>query len=283
MSPAQHPSRALKERAIQNTVADLGYPAPRVLAACSDRATLGGGFLLMERAVGRPLLEDRPLSAGRRLADAQLQLHALDPEPLLRALDAEGCAAGGGVDRRAVAFDAHLVSLERRIGGGPLTGLEAGKRWFLDRCPPRGPHVICHGDFHPQNLLAMAGRVTAVLDWANVLVAEPECDVASTLAILHAAPVELLPVHTALRPLLAGLRSILVARYLARYRRARRLDAGRLAYYEAAACMRALVRAGEARLAGSSNPLDTSSFGDRLAARFARATGVSVSLPPPRG
>ena len=55
------------------------------------------------------------------------------------------------------------------------------------------------------------------------------------------------------------------------------------AYYEAGACMRGLVRAAEARRAGATNPLDTSAFGERLAARFARVSGVSVALPPPRG
>ncbi len=143
--------------------------------------------------------------------------------------------------------------------------------------------MICHGDFHPQNLLAERGRVTAVLDWPNTLVAEAECDVAATLVILKLTPIQVLPVAAALRPLVAGLRPIMTARYLARYRRARALDRGRLAYYEVGACMRGLVRAAEARRAGATNPLDTSAFGERLAARFARVSGVSVALPPPRG
>jgi hypothetical protein len=47
--------------------------------------------------------------------------------------------------------------------------------------------------------------------------------------------------------------------------------------------MRGLVRAGEARVAGDANPLDASSLGERLAARFARVSGVPVALPPWRG
>jgi hypothetical protein len=46
--------------------------------------------------------------------------------------------------------------------------------------------------------------------------------------------------------------------------------------------MRGLVRAAEARRAGSDNALDTSSFAERLAARFTRVTGVAVTLPPAR-
>jgi aminoglycoside phosphotransferase (APT) family kinase protein len=282
MSPAHDPLRALKERATQNALAGLGYPAPRVLAACADRAPLGAGFLVMERAAGRPLLEARPWGVGAALADAHTRLHALDAETLLRALDDEGRAAGGRFDRRAVALDSHLAALDRRVGQGPLPGLAAGMRWLLDHRPRGGGAVICHGDFHPQNLLAAGGRIRAVLDWPNVLVADAECDVAATLVILRLTPIELFPVPAVLRPLLAGLRSVMATRYLARYRRARPLEAARLSYYEAAGCMRGLVRATEGRLTGSDNALDTSSFAERLAARFTRVTGVAVSLPPGR-
>ncbi|MGH7399274.1 MAG: hypothetical protein ACRELW_17240, partial [Candidatus Rokuibacteriota bacterium] len=61
------------------------------------------------------------------------------------------------------------------------------------------------------------------------------------------------------------------------------LDPARLRYFEAAGCMRGLVRTAEARATGgaaAANPLDASSFGDRLASRFAWITGVPVALPP---
>jgi hypothetical protein len=67
-------------------------------------------------------------------------------------------------------------------------------------------------------------------------------------------------------------------------RRNRRLDLATLRYYEAASCMRGLVRVTEARLLsakhfGALNPLDASSFGERLAARFAELAGVVPQLP----
>jgi aminoglycoside phosphotransferase (APT) family kinase protein len=283
MNPTHDPLRALRERAIQNTLAAQGYPVPRVLTACADRAPLGAGFLVMERAAGRPLLDDRVLGVSATLADAQARLHALDAEPVRRALDDEGRAANRAFDRRAIDYESHLAALDRRVGQAGLGGLAAGVRWLHERRPAAGPLVICHGDFHPQNLLAQGGRVTAVLDWPNALVAEAECDVAATLVILRLTPVEVWPVPAALRPLVAALRPLMVARYLARYRRARALERARLAYYEAAACMRGLLRAAEARVAGATNPLDTSSFGARLAARFAQVSGVPVALPPARG
>jgi aminoglycoside phosphotransferase (APT) family kinase protein len=228
LNAAQDPQRALRERAVQNTLAGLGYPAPRVLSACADRAVLGAGFLVMERAAGRPLLEAQPWAVSGPLADAHVRLHALDPEPLLRALDDEGRAVGGGFDRRTVALAGVLAALAERIRRGPLPGLGAGMRWLLDHRPPDRAPVICHGDFHPQNVLAAGGRVSAVLDWPNVLVADAECDVAATWTVLRLTPIELFPVPRALRPLLAGLRSIMTARYLARYRGARTLDQARI-------------------------------------------------------
>ena len=283
LSPAHDPQRALRERAIQNAVADQGYPAPRVLWASADRALLGAGFLVMARATGRPLLDDRLRGVGATLAAAQARLHALDAEPVLRALDEEGRGAGGGFDRGAVGVDAYLAGLDRRVSRAGLDGLGPGLRWLREHRPAAGPRAICHGDFHPQNLLAEAGRLTAVLDWPNTLVAEPECDVAATLVILRLTPVSVLPVPAPLRPLVAVLRALMTVRYLGTYRRARELDRARLPYYEAAACMRGLVRAGEARVTGVHNPLDDSAFGARMAARFARLSGVAVSLPPWRG
>jgi len=286
LHPAQDPVRALREHATQRALGALGYPVPRVLAACGERAPLGAGFLVMERLPGRPLLDSRRPGLGRTLALAQVRLHALDPEGLLQALNDEGRAAGGAFDRSAVSFEGHLAALDRRVGRAGLGGLTAGMRWLLERRPTAATPVICHGDFHPQNLLAVGGRVTGVLDWPNVVVAPPEYDVASTLVILTVTPIALLPVPALLRPVVAALRRALTARYLAVYRGLRPLDAASLPYCAAAACMRGLVRVGEARAAGgeaAQNPLDASSFGERLAARFARASGVAVSLPPRPG
>jgi len=62
---SQHPpARALSERATQNAVVGLGYPAPRVLLASPDPTILGGAFLVMERLAGRPLLDAQRLGVA---------------------------------------------------------------------------------------------------------------------------------------------------------------------------------------------------------------------------
>lgn len=282
------PARALSERATQNAVAGLGYPAPRVLLASADPAILGGAFLVMERLAGRPLLDARRLGVASVLVEMQLRLHALDAEVLLEALDREGqasSAAGGPpISREVVTFEGHLARLERRIARGSLRGLEQAMAWLLDHRPTgMRRHVICHGDFHPQNILMADGRVTGVIDWPNAIVADPAFDVASTRVILGLVPVGLLGVPPPLRGLVEIARRILVVRYVRGYQRRQPLDAARLAYHEALACMRGLVRTVEARLApleeSGVNPLDASVFGERLGARFARITGVTPRLP----
>src|SRR6185295_832941 len=119
-----------------------------------------------------------------------------------------------------------------------LRGLERAMAWLVDHRPADDARrVICHGDFHPQNLLMEGARVTGVIDWPNVVVADRAFDVASTRVILGLVPVGLMGVPRALRGVVEIARRILVARYLSGYRRRQPLDAARLAYGEALACM----------------------------------------------
>ena len=285
----QHPpTRALRERAIQNAVAGLGYPAPRVLLATTDLTILGGAFLVMERLAGRPLLSAQPFSVISVLVEMQLRLHALDAEVLLEALDREGretnATDGPSIDRELVTFEGHLARLERQIVSANLRGLEHAMTWLLDHRPTTEQRrVICHGDFHPQNILMADRRVTGVIDWPNATVADPAFDVASTRVILSSVPLELLGIPPVFRSPVEILRRAGVTAYVRSYRRRRTLDSPGMAYHEALACMRGLVRTAAARLAPGKdhrlNPLDASIFGERLARRFARITGVGANLP----
>jgi aminoglycoside phosphotransferase (APT) family kinase protein len=153
--------------------------------------------------------------------------------------------------------------------------------WLRSHRPSPGSPVICHGDFHPRNLLVAGGRLTGVLDWPNTLVADAELDVAATLNILRFVPADLAAPSKVTRALAEIARPILVARYLRGYRRRRRLDPDRLAYYEVATALRALVQTGEARAkrGRALGALELSEYATRLAARARQLTGVAVALP----
>src|ERR1700750_3337060 len=49
------PMRVKLETVVQNTLADMGFPAPRVMVTESDPAILGGPFMVMARVPGKPL------------------------------------------------------------------------------------------------------------------------------------------------------------------------------------------------------------------------------------
>jgi len=276
------PARAVREQAAQNALVELGYPAPRVLLASADPQTLGGAFLVMERLAGKPLPEVHLLGMARIVAELQARLHDLDADAFLRALAREGLSP------QSFTFVAHLEQLASRVAGFSLGGLATGIEWLGQRRPVAGgPRAICHGDFHPYNILMAADRVTGVLDWPHAVVADPEFDVATTLIILKLVPMEVSELSPALRWLAKAARPVLVAAYLRGYRRRRALDRGKLAYYEAAACMKALVRAGELRLvtsgAGAPNALFASPFTERALGHFRGLTGITPVLPAAAG
>jgi aminoglycoside phosphotransferase (APT) family kinase protein len=257
LRPQHDPRRAVGEQLTQNVVVELGYPAPRVVLASAAPQPLGAPFVLMERLPGRPLLDAHIIGMGAILAAAQLRLHALDPAPLAAALG------------RAASLDGYLDGEAARVERAKLDDLRPLLDWLRARRPPATAPAICHGDFHPQNVLVEGGRVSGVLDWPNVLVADPAFDVASTLNILSFVPAGLTSIPPGLRWLARAAQPLLARRYLARYRRGRPIDDGRLAYYRVAAGLHALTRAGENRRRAAGGPLtalDASPYAARLLA-----------------
>jgi aminoglycoside phosphotransferase (APT) family kinase protein len=278
LDPQHDPTRALRERATHNALVALGYAAPRVVLASTEARWLGAAFLIMERLAGKPLPEVALLGMARIVAELQARLHALDSEAFLASLAREGMAL------ESFTFDAYLDQLAGRVARTPLAGLARGIDWLVERRPAvAGPRAICHGDFHPYNILMAAGRVTGVLDWPHAIVADPAFDVASTLVILKLVPMNVSDLPAGVRWLATVARPLLVGSYRRRYGRHRELDQEKLQYYEAAACMKALVKAAELRRASSGSPeantLFASTFTDRVVEHFQRLTGITPILP----
>lgn len=173
--PAYGSTRLLREARVQDAVARAGYPAPRTLLVSDDGAALGGPFLVMERLPGRTVTGDGPLPDA--FAEAHLALHRLDPEPVIRALGTRETPAGA-VD------PADTVDVFRMRAGLQLKFLPAVE-WLAANRPaaPVRP-AVCHGDFHPLNVLFRAGRVSGVLDWVGCTVGDPVGDVAATAVLL---------------------------------------------------------------------------------------------------
>ena len=86
---------------------------------------------------------------------------------------------------------------------------------YLDRLP--GGNKLCHGDFHPENILMSKGK-PFVLDWMTATRGNPLADVARTSVLLKWA--ELGPgTPSMLKPLLSGIRRKFHRHYLGEYLR----------------------------------------------------------------
>jgi aminoglycoside phosphotransferase (APT) family kinase protein len=274
---------AAKETAFQGAVAAQGYPTPRVLAAGGPGEGIDGqAYLVMELAPGRPLLAGldgvrvvtQLPSLVRRLpatlADVLAHLHQLDPAPAIHALD----AAGVGLPD----LPSMLALLEETAVMVGRSDLAAAAASLATRRPrEEGDLVLCHGDLHPFNLIvADDGRVT-VLDWSTAVVAPAGYDVGFTSLLLAEPPVV---VPRPLQPIIRRAGRLLSRRFVQAYERAAGpIDDDTLAWYQAIACLRALVEvAGWVAVGGLDAHVGHPWLvaGDAFAARLSQRTGVAV-------
>lgn len=243
------PARARCEAAIHRAIAGLGYPCPPPLLVGEADEGLDGAFLVMPRVPGQVMLDTlrgpRLVRMPKMLAGLHVALHGLDPEPVRRALS----VAGFESDRFSVTSE--LDDAARDIDRARLDGLRPAFRWLVAHRPPEPPvRVVCHGDFHPLNILVERGRPTGVIDWADghLRFADPAYDVGATIALLTNAPLDVPP---GLSMAAALGRRLLVDAYRRAYLREQPLEPARLRYYEALRTLGFLVEAGLHRQAAA--------------------------------
>jgi aminoglycoside phosphotransferase (APT) family kinase protein len=288
------PGRVKLETVVQNTLSEMGFPAPRAITSESDPGVLGGPFMVMARLPGQTLAHGvEGFGSGTSLVrqlrllfnlpgilaratdqwlEMQIRLHRLPAEPLLRAV------TRAGIDTAAITFEGQLARLGTIVEQCNLSGLAPGLAWLDSRRPPQpGEVTICHGDFHPLNILADKGRPTGVIDWANAVIAEPAMDVGSAIANISAVPLSL-P-----RPLRVAAHAVIGAalrRYKRAYRELRPLDDQTVLYYEVFRAIAQLVWVGQARAAGRvrGGAFHSAAGVDNLIALIRKLSGVSLRL-----
>ncbi len=230
-----------RERSAQEVVSAQGVPAPRVLA-WEDAASpsLDRPFLIMERLPGRPQLQiqfprivvesTRLLTLPRRHAAAMHLVHTLDAEPLLRAFEE------AGIDRRCAGPEHWLDLAEGTIARWGLHGLRPGLDWLrAHRPPPPARPCICHGDLFGANILEERGRVSGILDWNLVTVADPAFDVGGQMAAYEMSAV---PGPRAFQLVALGFGRLLGQGFRRAYGRLREIPEANVRYY---AVMRAFT------------------------------------------
>lgn len=166
-SPASK-SSAFREAAILAIVEASGLPAPTVLGV---RQVDGRWGLEMTRAAGVPL------------GDIML----LDPSSVTASID-------------------EMVKLHRRIHGLPGAGLTSLRQRLSNNIgragallgPARQARLLdalaalpegdrlCHGDFHPWNIL-QSGEQATIVDWLDASSGAPAADVCRSYVLMHPA------------------------------------------------------------------------------------------------
>jgi uncharacterized protein (TIGR02172 family) len=204
------PERAIeREFELTRLARAAGLPVPAAEEMLQVDGRLG---IVFERIVGKSLLkilETHPwklVSIARLLAEYHARIHACNLPP-----EAPG-------QREQIEQG---IAWAKDLSEGEKQSILA----LLARLP--NGNVICHGDFHPDNLL-MTEKGPVIIDWMTGRGGHPLADVERTVLLMQTGG---LPpgVSPAMRLMINAFRSGLLAIYLARYRQiqpAARADIG---------------------------------------------------------
>ena len=166
-------------------------------------------------------------------------------------------------------------------------GLADGLDWLVSRRPPDvARSVVCHGDLHPGNILTDGNRLTGVLDYTVVTIAEPALDVGYTAMGFDLTPID---APRPIQRLAARFGQGISRRYVAAYVAKSGSDVSNQRYYEALRCAGELSNVIAYRLARARGeehdaPRPTwDAIGDQMVDYFRARTGVTLRLPPAVG
>jgi Ser/Thr protein kinase RdoA (MazF antagonist) len=204
---------ATRELAAARAIHAAGVPCPRADEAVEVAGRAG---ILYERIEGPSLLSlllARPWrlgAGGRLLGEAHAAIHEVRVPEMPQV---------GTILSRRISAAPDLPPGDREAALRALAALDGST----------GAPTLCHGDYHPGNILLDA-RGPVVIDWENAATGDHTGDVARTLLLLRASEASIRSRGGRLAR--RALVTLLVARYLRAYERKRALDRARLAAWE---------------------------------------------------
>jgi aminoglycoside phosphotransferase (APT) family kinase protein len=164
-----------REAAFQNALAGLGYPVPRVVMQIGGPGIGGRPFNVMERVSGRPMMDEVMDGGGKivdipaRLARVYARPHEVPSAPVIQAVERSGFSA------EMFSIWHRLNWLDRYFEEPEFEGLRPVWDWLRDNRPAeRETPAVCHGDFHPFNVMVDNGTVSGVIDWPGASFADAE-------------------------------------------------------------------------------------------------------------
>lgn len=206
------PREAVEVEAQNTRVAqENGLPVPKVYEIVQEDGRYG---LIYERVDGPTMLHvltSKPwslITMARQLADLHAQMHEVQVE--------QGLTGGHERYRQRI----------QRADSPDEVKIAALKR--LDELG--GGSALCHGDFHPDNIL-MTARGPMMIDWLDASRGNPVGDVARTMLLLTAGE-PLIDVSRMKRWVTAHARQTFAQTYLKRYVAQRRIGMDEIAAWE---------------------------------------------------
>lgn len=226
--------QAFIEGEIQNLLRAEGYPTAPVHSICEDTEILGNEFIIMQFIPGKWMKDVYPCDqVPTELAQAHVQLHRLNMDPINRALHMKGFFTRQHVGRFSSSFAMMLDRTEALIATRQLNHLLPAIDWMQHHRSIVGTNIVVnHCDFHPMNILINHGAISAVLDWQGFRLGEPEADVANTMVKLYCIGSVLMPQYDW---------SALIKPYVTQYHQLFPLNPEKLRFYQAVWCIRFFI------------------------------------------
>jgi aminoglycoside phosphotransferase (APT) family kinase protein len=217
---AQRYAALQREAELQGWVAGEGFPAPRVVELIEPGAVFPTPAIVVERVPGTTMTQvmtTKPWllpAMVRTLARLHAGLHRMATPP-------------AGVDAAPRLADKRLHLVRLLLAAHPIPELADALARTDELLPALevDPPQVCHGDFHPMNLL-VDGRSAVAIDWTDAALGDRHGDVARTAWLFRMAAVG--APSRAERLVMRAVGPQLSRAYLKEYRRHLPLEQGRL-------------------------------------------------------
>jgi len=171
----------IREARLQQLLAPLGVPVPKILAVCADDHILGVPFYVMDFLDGDVVTDkipahlDSPVQrreTGEAVVDMLVRLHSVDTK---HGDIAKVGRAEGYLQRQVARF----AGLWEMGATRELPKVAAMAQWLEANRPQTQRTALIHGDYRVGNLMFRrhgAVRVQAVLDWEMATLGDPLAD-----------------------------------------------------------------------------------------------------------
>ncbi len=273
-------NQSRREAAFQNALSSLGYTVPAVHVQL-DSAIDGKPVNIMERISGKSLMEGVELGPEDiqrvtvLMAKVHTRLHQVSSGSVIEAVEK------AGFSKDQFTYEGRMRYIGRYFEDDTFEALRPVYDWLVENRPDeRDEPAVCHGDFHPGNIMINGDEVTGVIDWPGAAFADPEMDVATSVILIRAGAGELEP---EVRPMIQQIIDL----YLHTYTQINPLDMEKVHYHEVARSFRAFTR-GTALLTPGVRPelapRDHYTWAgefsmQQLKGRIAEVTGIELPMP----